>query len=548
MDTALGAFGALDVVLRRSMEGLSFWQRIKGSSDSAKHFSILLEWQRTKLQNWKDGWSIESNKDYRQDHRFRTHEQLIMKNLRAIHSILDDFANLDAPEPLLTQSNCIQAANHLGAFSGPRDGGNSKTPSLPSTQGIKWVLQEDRLKYDLDLLTKMIDNLVSFIPPPRHDPARTLILSDLITTRDPNDLVRISRADIDDPLVASLAWIKSFSYHPDGAYVGNHQLQSSLLVPIDRNDNRTKFMARYQGELVLVEKKDCTAAWNQVAQLNILKVRIDKIVDRLQTPKQPTGLRTLPCQGSVVIRDKPSAEDKTTWTYNIVYRADYPRFTSLRNLLSQKKTVPGNRNLANAHFPLEKQFILAQTLARAIMYLHLADWLHKAVRSENVVFFINDENRIQTHLPYLVGFEYSRLDVTDEQTENVEFKPDHRFYRHPEAMVVPISGLQQPLGGPGRYSKVYDIYSMGVVLLEIGRFMSARSITEEYGLSKLATLVDIRNVFVEKAIPDLRSTMGEAYAGAVLTCLDGSLDMFVGHSLHRAFYEKVVCQLDTCLA
>ncbi|KAK2037264.1 hypothetical protein LZ31DRAFT_600651 [Colletotrichum somersetense] len=182
------------------------------------------------------------------------------------------------------------------------------------------------------------------------------------------------------------------------------------------------------------------------------------------------------------------------------------------------------------------------------MYLHLADWLHKAVRSENVVFFVNDENQIQTHLPYLVGFEYSRLDVTDEQTENVEYKPDHRFYRHPKAMVVPVSGLQQPLGGPGRYSKVYDIYSMGVVLLEIGSFMSARSITEEYGLSKLATLVDIRNVFIEKAIPDLRSTMGDTYAGAVLTCLDGSLDMFVDRSLHRAFYENVVCQLDTCSA
>lgn len=82
-------------------------------------------------------------------------------------------------------------------------------------------------------------------------------------------------------------------------------------------------------------------------------------------------------------------------------------------------------------------------------------------------------------LPYLVGFEYSRPDAHGEQTENVVDKEGHKFYRHPEARAVPVADVQQPLGGAGRYSKVYDIYSLGVILMELGLFKSAQRIVAE---------------------------------------------------------------------
>ncbi|KAF0317116.1 hypothetical protein GQ607_015633 [Colletotrichum asianum] len=555
MDTALGAFGALDVVLRRSMEGLNFWQRFNDSSESARKFYLLVDLQHARLATWKKEWGIEPNNNYRQDHRFRDHQQRVMRQLQYIHATLNDFAaNLSMPELLLTQSNAsistnlVQGLNHQSAFSGPRDGVDSGTPTLSSTQGIQWALREDRLEKDLDFLTKLVDGLYSILPPPRHDPARHLVLSNSLTSLNPNDLTRIGHMGINPAFYAVLVWVNSCVPCSNGAQLGNHQLQTSLLSPIDCQENRSKFMARYQGELVLAEKKVCTAAWGDVAQLNVLKARIDQIVTRLQTPKKPTELSTLPCRGSIIIRDNPTAEDRTTWTYIIIYSADHPHFTSLRNLLSQKKRTSGNQTSGKVHFSLGKRFALARTLGRAVMYLHLANWLHKAIRSENIVFFIDEDNHIRTHLPYIVGFEYSRLDVVGEQTENAEDKPDHRYYRHPRAMAVPVSEHHQVLDGPGRYSKAYDIYSMGVVLLEIGRFMSAKSITEAYGLSKHATLEDVRNVFIEKAIPDLRLAMGDVYVDAVLICLNGSLDNLVGQSLDQAFYENVVCQLDMCSA
>ncbi|KAK7436828.1 serine threonine protein kinase [Colletotrichum acutatum] len=175
---------------------------------------------------------------------------------------------------------------------------------------------------------------------------------------------------------------------------------------------------------------------------------------------------------------------------------------------------------------------------------HLADWPHEAFRSENDVVFVDDENA--SALPYGSRIPLAGRTLGGEKIEKVEEKPDHRFYRYSEAMVVPVS--DQPPGPPGRYSKMYEIHSLSVLLFEVGYFMSATSITEDYRFSKHVPLVDVRKSVAEKAIPDLRSTVGEVDAGAALTCLDGLSDSFVQLSLNQAFYRNAASQLDICSA
>ncbi|KAH8889471.1 hypothetical protein GQ53DRAFT_825359 [Thozetella sp. PMI_491] len=306
-------------------------------------------------------------------------------------------------------------------------------------------------------------------------------------------------------------------------------------------------MARYKGELVFIEEKHCTAPWGQLGQLSILKARIDSIVVCLQNPDKPVELRTLPCLGGAYKPAKSAAGDTTTWTYSIVYRANYPGFISLQEILSRRAKTPEDVKRDKAQLPLGKRFVLAQKIARAIMYLHLANWLHKAVRSENVMFFVDNES-VPIDSPYLIGFKHSRLDVAGEQTENINKKPDYKYYRHPKAMSVPVADLKQPLGGPGRYSKLYDIYSLGVVLLEIGLFVPAGRIVGKHLEAKDQTSEETLKVLVEKATPDLRFAMGDAYADAALACLDGSLDNFDKELLHQQFYKTVVCKLDLCKA
>jgi hypothetical protein len=59
---------------------------------------------------------------------------------------------------------------------------------------------------------------------------------------------------------------------------------------------------------------------------------------------------------------------------------------------------------------------------------------------------------------FLSGFELSRPDERAELTETPEFDVVGDMYRHP---------LAQSSEGGGRYRKSYDIYSLGVVLVEI---------------------------------------------------------------------------------
>lgn len=551
-NTGFGAASTLDLVVRRCLDGFRFWQRIQGSSESAKDFQVQLDLQRLKLDMWAHGWGIESN-NHRKDRLFCRYEPVVTRYLQLIHRIFTDFDSLDELLPMVNQTRAFVSSEGLpqfadsGSYPGLDDG---RCPdSQPSySRSIKWAFQEDRLKSGLSQLTQLIQDLYTILPPTHVDSARALILSRSLATENPDELARVSRVESNDPKFAATAWMSSVAHRPYGTHLGCSQLNKSHLLPINRKDDSTKYMARYHDKLVLVEEKQCTAPKDQLGQLDILRSRIDSIVVRLQNPSKPEELRTLPCWGGAFGKGKPTGQDETAWTYSIVYHAEYPSFVSLYDLIRQKKRSKDAVGPPTARLPLGARFIVARMLTRALTYLHLASWLHKAVRSENVVFWVDGGGQIQSGSPYLVGFEHSRPDLPGEHTENVAERPHHRFYRHPKALAVPVADPQQPLGGPGLYSKSYDIYSMGVVLLEIGLFATAEAVVERYLKVKGSPLEEVRRVLVNKVIPDLRFLMGESYASATLACLDGSMDEFTGQSLHEAFYKEVVCKLDICKA
>jgi hypothetical protein len=114
------------------------------------------------------------------------------------------------------------------------------------------------------------------------------------------------------------------------------------------------------------------------------------------------------------------------------------------------------------------------------MYLHMADWFHKAIKSENLLFLVNGDSELGSALPYLVGFEYRRPDEPDEWTENVVDEGENRYYRHPKAKATPVTDSWEPFGASGNYSKIYGIYSLGVVLTELGPLEPAKEILRAY--------------------------------------------------------------------
>jgi hypothetical protein len=562
INTAFSALGALDIILKRCMEGFAFWQRINNFPESVETFKFRLDLYRAKLAFWAQEWGIETNR-HLMDRRFVAYEAAVVNYLKIIHRIIDDLGSLGPinPRPGKFQDlMSMQAWPRLYQLRNPASAdfyaaeANSATSRRSgfSPEGLKWELQDEKSRESLALLATLIQDLYDFLPPPFSDPAGAIILSSSLASQDTQTLARVSLALDSAPLQAGLAWLKSIAYRTLATSyttgVTTSQLDLSTMEPLNREPGDLRFVANYKGSTVFVEKKCSIVPRHEHQQQDTLKSRIENIVLRLQDPRKPAELRTLPCQGIHICTS--TGHDAVTLTYSIVYSAEAPRFFSLREIVGQKGKSKREIQQWRECLSLGRRYLIAQILSRAVMYLHLADWLHKAIRSENILFFGNDVASLRTTLPYLVGFEYSRPDAHGERTENIVEKNEDKFYRHPSAQAVPVADFEQPLGGAGRYSKVYDIHSIGVVLVELGLFASARSIVAEHTRSSCddPTPDDICKVLVEEAIPKLRFRMGDVYANATRICLDGFFDQFDRECLGSEFYRNVVRPLELCNA
>ena len=95
--------------------------------------------------------------------------------------------------------------------------------------------------------------------------------------------------------------------------------------------------------------------------------------------------------------------------------------------------------------------------------------VHESFRSENVLFFPSttsdgdgtrlDEasNNVDLTRPFIFGFEFSRPDSFF-SAGFIDACPDRDVYRHPERQGQPLT----------TFKKIHDIYSLGIILLEIG--------------------------------------------------------------------------------
>ena len=95
-------------------------------------------------------------------------------------------------------------------------------------------------------------------------------------------------------------------------------------------------------------------------------------------------------------------------------------------------------------------------MARGVLAVHSADFVHKSIRPETVLVFRG--HRDENIKAYLVGFERTRP-ATAHTVLMSDRIWDHNLYRHPRRQ-----GLRPSIP----YIMQHDIYSFGVCLLEIG--------------------------------------------------------------------------------
>lgn len=194
---------------------------------------------------------------------------------------------------------------------------------------------------------------------------------------------------------------------------------------------------------------------------------------------------------------------------------------------------------------------LANALSNCVLYLHAVNWLHKGLRSHNVLFFRTRTGHIDYCQPYLSGFDFSRPGGSDEMTDVPGDDAEHDLYRHPNAQANRRKERQ-------RSKKSFDIYSLGIIFVELAHWKTVDKvlgIDMRRARGKPEMLRQVRDELLgDERIADIGAEMGEKFEDAIKTCLIGEQELGqqegdeeatdkVAEKLSVRFYEEVVKRL-----
>lgn len=191
---------------------------------------------------------------------------------------------------------------------------------------------------------------------------------------------------------------------------------------------------------------------------------------------------------------------------------------------------------------LEDRFRLAYNLALSLFHFHAQGTMHRNLSSNNVIFFFSSPPSVRGKAPepwkggvikkpFLASFDQSDEDAHDAQEEPFISS----IYRHPHTN----------RGQRSAYKPAYDLYSLGIILIEIGLWMPiSRLWKTRYSRSDFK--VRLQSVYIKKLV----AKCGTKYMRVVESCLRAADES----SRNRAqparpptdFYWNVVKPLERC--
>ena len=195
---------------------------------------------------------------------------------------------------------------------------------------------------------------------------------------------------------------------------------------------------------------------------------------------------------------------------------------------------------------------LAHAISNCLLYLHAVNWLHKGLRSHNVLFFRTRSGHVDYRKPYLSGFDFSRPGGSDEMTDVPGDDAEHDLYRHPAAQANRRRDRE-------RSKKSFDIYSLGVIFVELAHWRTVEKVLN-IDLRRARGRPDIvrrvrEGLLLEEQVAAVGADMGEKFEEATRKCLKGEdelglkkgdveTDNEVAERLSMRFYEDVVKRLE----
>jgi hypothetical protein len=253
-----------------------------------------------------------------------------------------------------------------------------------------------------------------------------------------------------------------------------------------------------------IKDPDCEALSGATESLD----RIKELAALLSLDK-PTEFRAAKCLGYIDGRQDQQAQGQFGMVFEI------PQYERARgDPISLLKAIKHH-----ARPSLSNRVCLAHKISSCVFYLHSVNWLHKGLRSQNILCFANaSENKLES--PYLIGFEYARPARIDEVTEATPVSADRELYRHPNIQGSDAESRQY-------YRKTFDIYSLGIILLEIALW---KSIDEIIGITDIESVspkvtFGVRESLLQdesSVLKDIRACVGDMFYEAVRACLVGA--------------------------
>ena len=278
---------------------------------------------------------------------------------------------------------------------------------------------------------------------------------------------------------------------------------------------------------VWIEWKVYKEVWNRALQKQVpsrANVKRVKALVALLASSKPTEFCVPQCLGYFDDRDD-SNDSQHNFRFGLIFKN--PEWVSpnvapvtLHHLI---RTVPMPS--------LTDRIALAHQLAVCVLYLHAVNWLHKAIRSDNILLFSNTDSP-EFRKPYLSGFNYARPDRPDETTTGDELDSWAELYLHPD---------YQGSGTKPTYRKTFDIYSFGIILLEIARWVKIENIVEiDPGSATFAELKEIRSKLLQsnaESLATVKASCGDRYCSAVKSCLEGGAAFGIDDDVNESSAE-----------
>ena len=211
-----------------------------------------------------------------------------------------------------------------------------------------------------------------------------------------------------------------------------------------------------------------------------VEARVCEVAAILSKTPKPAKMRVLDCVGYV-----PNRQSKS---FSLIFR--FPKDTASSTVpVSLQRLLPSgpngwDRRQKGRAIPsswtskpgLQTRFAMASSLTQSFSLLQACGVLHKGIAPENIIFFQDNESASgirDLSQPFLCGFTWSRLHGSDYISDHTQgpnlSSTSSLLHSHPA----------YSFNHNQRYLKVFDLYSLGLVLLQVGVWRRLADIADE---------------------------------------------------------------------